>query len=157
MRWVSEVADMVNNLINYNSCDDINGLFGIRSGVCCLECLLSSESFTSDGFTTDVNRKHLEKGVCLIVSSSQCEQERLEDPIGQGLGNDVLDIGSTELSGCWGIVQELWDIRWDLGEDIRRWLNREVGEVCLGYLDDKPGQFDKGLNARSRKEEWIRP
>lgn len=70
MRWVGEVADMVDNLINYNSCDDIDGLFSIRRGVCCLKSLLSPESFTSNGFAADVNRKHLEKGVCLIVSSS---------------------------------------------------------------------------------------
>lgn len=65
----------------------------------------------------------------------------------------MLDIGSTELSGCWGIIQKLRDIRWDLGEDIRWWFNREVGEVSLGYLDDKSRQFGKRLNARSRKEE----
>lgn len=82
MLGVGEVLDVVDNLLDYDCCGDVDGLLGVGCGVGCFEGLLSPECLAADGLASDIHGEHLEEGVGFVVSPAQGEEEGLEDTEG---------------------------------------------------------------------------
>ena len=138
---VREVADVVDDLVHDDSSCNVDGLLSVGRGVSCFEGLLSPECFTTNGLATDVGGEHLEESVGFVEASAKGEEEGLEHAIGQGLGDDMLDVCSTKLAACGSVVDEVWHIRRDLGQDVRWWLDWEVVRVFFRDCDDDVGEL----------------
>ena len=102
---------------------------------------MSPERFATDGFAPDIHGQDLEKGIGFVVPAAQSEEEGLEDAVCQGLGDDVLDICRPEFAGCDGVVEEGWHFRRDFLKDILWRVNRKIGKVFLGQVDDQTSEL----------------
>lgn len=102
---------------------------------------MSPECLSTDGFATDIHGQHLEEGVGFVIPAAQSEEERLEDAVCQGLGDNVLDICRPEFAGCDGVVEEGWHFRRDFLKDILWRVNRKIGKVFFGEVDDQTSEL----------------
>lgn len=127
---------MIDDFVDDDCGGDVDGLFCVGGGVCRFESLLAPEGFAADGFPPDVHGEHLEEGVCFVVAAAEGEEEGLEDAVGQGFGDDVLDVGGAEGAGGRCVVQEGGEFGGDLGEDVFWGVDGEVGEVFVGEGGD---------------------
>lgn len=134
---VCKVLDVVDDLVNDHSGSHVDGLFRVRGGIGGLEGLLAPKCLATDRFAADIHREHLEKGVRLIVPTSQGEQERLEYTVSQRLGHNVFHIGAAKFPSSRSVVEEGWQFRRNFGENILRRVNREVAKVLLGKIVDQ--------------------
>jgi hypothetical protein len=127
---------MINDLIDDDSSGDVDGLFSVGGGVCRFEGLLTPKRFTADGFAADIHGEHLEEGVCFVVAAAESEEEGLEDAVGDGFGDDVLDVSGAKGSGWRSVVEEGREFGGDFGENILWWVDGEVGEMFVGEGGD---------------------
>lgn len=145
---VGEVLDVVHDFFHDHRGHNIDGLLGVGGRVRRLERLLTPEGLATDRFAPNIHRQDLEERVCLVVPTTQSEKERLEDAVGERLGNHVLNVRGPQLARSWSVVEEGWHFRRNLLEDVLWRIDRQVGEMLSRQLGDQAGELTKSIQAR---------